>query len=189
MKVRSSGIRKPQMWDSLFDIDMVLRKLQVDSHVQMLAEVGSGLGTFTIPAAKKISGKVYAFDIDEEMIAYLNQRLEEQQIKNVIPVLRDVLDDTTGLDNNTVDYVMLFNILHYEKPEEFFNEAYRILNPGGKIGIMHWRSDITTPGGPEMSIRPKPEDILNHIDDSKFEIIQQPLMLEPYHYGMVIAKK
>ena len=79
---------------------------------------------------------------------------------NVILEHRDILIQTTGLADNSVDYVMLFNILHHESPDDFLNEAYRILKPNGKVGILHWRSDIETPRGPDLSIRPKPDQIL-----------------------------
>ena len=83
---------------------------------------------------------------------------------------------------------MLFNILHHELPLDFINEAYRILKPTGKIGIIHWRSDISTPRGPDLSIRPKPEQIVNWIDEHKFLIYKQPFIVEPYHFGLIISK-
>ncbi len=87
---------------------------------------------------------------------------------------RDILAQTTGLVDNSVDYVMLFNILHHESLLDFINEAYRILKPGGKIGIIHWRSDISTPQGPDLNIRPKPNQITNWFDQQKFRIDKQP---------------
>ncbi len=76
-------------------------------------------------------------------------------IFNVILEQRDVLTQTTGLADNSIDYVMLFNILHHESPNDFLNEAYRILKPNGKVGILHWRSDIETPRGPHLTIQTK----------------------------------
>ena len=48
---------------------------------------------------------------------------------------REILSQTCGLPENSIDYVMLFNILHHDSPLEFINEAYRIFNPKGKIVI------------------------------------------------------
>jgi ubiquinone/menaquinone biosynthesis C-methylase UbiE len=84
---------------------------------------------------------------------------------------------------------MLFNILHHESPLDFINEAYRILKQNGKVGIIHWRSDVDTPRGPDLSIRPKPSQILQWIDKSKFSIYKEPVVIEPYHYGLVITKR
>jgi ubiquinone/menaquinone biosynthesis C-methylase UbiE len=40
-------------------------------------EIGCGYGTFTIPAANQIKGKVFAFDIEDEMIEVLNQKIKK----------------------------------------------------------------------------------------------------------------
>jgi ubiquinone/menaquinone biosynthesis C-methylase UbiE len=92
------------------------------------------------------------------------------------------------LADNSVDYVMLFNILHHDLSSDFLNESYRILRQNGKIGIIHWRSDILTPRGPNLSIRPKPEQIIEMIDIKRFRIAKKPFILEPFHYGLVISK-
>lgn len=189
MKVRDSGMPEETKWNDFFNIDLLLCELEIDSRIIDLVEVGSGYGTFTIPAAKRIQGKLYAYDIEKELIGILNQKLEDQQISNVISKQRDILDQTTGLSDNSVDYVMLFNILHHDSPSDFMNEAYRVLKPEGKIGIIHWRSDITTPRGPKLNIRPKPEQIVEWIDTQKFRIDKPPFVIEPYHFGLIISKR
>lgn len=188
MKVRDSGMPDAELWNRFFNVDKILSELEINQHINKLVEIGSGYGTFTLPASKKISGDIYAFDIEADMISHLNHHLETLNIKNISTECRDVLVDTTGLEDNSVDYMMLFNILHYEKPEKFFDEAYRILKPNGKIGIIHWRCDIETPRGPDISIRPKPEDILDHVNYNMFEVYKAPFILEPYHYGLIISK-
>jgi tRNA G46 methylase TrmB len=49
------------MWASFFNVDLILSELQINSDINDLVEVGCGYGTFTIPAAKQITGKLYAF--------------------------------------------------------------------------------------------------------------------------------
>ena len=65
----------------------------------------------------------------------------------------------TGLSDNTVDYVMVFNILHHINPVEILVEAKRILTQNGKIGVIHWNYDENTLRGQSMNIRLKPETI------------------------------
>jgi ubiquinone/menaquinone biosynthesis C-methylase UbiE len=177
------------MWASFFDVDLILSELQINSDISDLVEVGCGYGTFTITAARKISGNLYAFDIEEEMLDIVNQKLRNESIHNVILEHRDVLIQTTGLADNSIDYVMLLNILHHESPADFLNEAYRILKSKGKVGILHWRSDILTPRGPDLRIRPTPDQILQLIDRFKFNIGKESVVIEPYHYGLVLSKK
>ena len=122
------------------------------------------------------------------MLDIVKQKLTNEHIDNVILEQRDILTQTTGLAVNSIDYVMLFNILHHDSPNDFFVEAYRILKPKGKIGILHWRSDISTPRGPDLSIRPRPDHILRLIDNKNLILQKNLLLLEPYHYGLIISK-
>lgn len=188
MKVRDSGMPEEQRWNDFFRIDHLLSAMEIDSAIVDMVEVGSGYGTFTIPSAKLIQGKLYAFDIEQDMIEYLNQKIQTEHIHNIILEKRDILAHTTGLPEGSVDYVMLFNILHHDSPLELIDEAYRILKPSGKIGIIHWRSDIETPRGPDLSIRPRPEHIIEWADVHKFQIHKHPFIIEPYHFGCIISK-
>lgn len=188
MKVRESGMPDEEFWNDFFNIELVLSKLEINSQVNNLVEIGCGYGTFTIPTAKLITGKLYAFDIENEMLDFVKQKIKNEEIDNVILEQRDILAQTTGLADNSIDFVMLFNILHHDSPTVFFNEAYRILKPKGKIGIIHWRTDISTPRGPNLSIRPKPSQILEWIDRKILQIEKEPFIIEPYHYGLIISK-
>jgi ubiquinone/menaquinone biosynthesis C-methylase UbiE len=176
------------IWSDFFNVDLIISELQISSKISDLVEIGCGYGTFTIPSAKIIKGIVYTFDIEKEMLDIVKQKLANENIHNVNLDQRDVLTQKTGLADNSIDYVMLFNILHHESPIDFINEAHRILKPKGKIGILHWRSDISKPRGPDLTIRPKPEQILQWIDKLKFKIDKEPVVIEPYHYGLVISK-
>jgi ubiquinone/menaquinone biosynthesis C-methylase UbiE len=164
-------------WTEFFNINLVLSELEVNSEILDLVEIGCGYGTFTIPGAKLIKGKWYGFDIEKEMIDIVTTRLRQVKSGNVVLEQRDILAQTTGLSDNSIDYIMLFNILHHDDPNDFFNEAFRILKPQGKVGILHWRSDITTPRGPDLSIRPKPD-----------QICKEPEIIEPYHFGLILSK-
>ena len=131
---------------------------------------------------------MYAFDIEDEMIDILNQKIQNKQIDNIRLEKRDILAHSTALPDNSIDYVMLFNILHHESPMELIDEAYRILKSNGKIDIIHWRSDISTPRGPDLNIRPKPEQITTWFDKQRFQVEKQPFIIEPYHFGLIISK-
>lgn len=189
MKVRDSGMPDEEMWSSFFDVNMILKELLIDADVCHMAEIGCGYGTFTLPAARLISGNLYAFDIDRKMIEYVQSKQLNEKIDNIILEERDILTDTTGLEDDVIDYVMLFNIVHHHTPSDFFEECHRILKPQGRIGIIHWRSDIETPRGPDLSIRPRPEQIIEWMDHTKFQVDKEPFMLEPYHFGLILRKR
>ena len=187
MKIRESGMPKEEQWEKFFDPRSILEHLGLNRSVKDVADLGCGYGTFTIPAAQIISGKVYAIDIEAEMVKAVEQKAEELNLKNIEPVLRDFVAEGSGLKDSSVDFVMLFNILHLDKPTELLKDSYRILKTGGKVGIIHWTYDASTPRGPPMSIRPKPEQIRNWAESAGF-IFEKQLDLKPYHYGLLLKK-
>lgn len=177
------------MWEGFFDPCRVLRLLGLDASVADAVEFGSGYGTFAVPAAAIIGGTLYAFDIEPAMIEATRRHAEEKGIGNIQYHLRDFVSQGTGLPRESVDYVMLFNILHAEDPRALLREAHGILRIGGKIGIMHWNHDPETPRGPPMEIRSKPEECRKWAEQEGFDMIQPHIDLPPYHYGMVGKKK
>jgi ubiquinone/menaquinone biosynthesis C-methylase UbiE len=188
MKVRDSGMPNEEMWSEFFDARTILEQMQVTSLLDHVVDLGSGYGTFTIPVAQIVRGIVHAFDIDPEMIDLLQQKSVQLNIKNIELNLRDFIADGSGLPHFSVDYVMLFNILHHAHPEQILGETFRIMKPGAKAGIIHWRSDIPTPRGPALAIRPTPEQCKKWAFESGFSITKE-LILSPYHFGIIISKQ
>lgn len=187
MKIRESGMPQREMWEKFFNPRVILDTLALNSEVGNVAEFGCGYGTFTIPAAKIIKGKIYAFDIEPDMVRMTSEEAKKHGLSNIQTVWRDFMTDGSGLLDGSVDYVMLFNILHLEKPEVLLKEAKRILTKNGKLGIIHWNYDSTTPRGPSMDIRPKPEDCLRWAQNAGF-VQHNQYDLKPYHYGIVLTK-
>lgn len=95
MKVQDSGMPDEKIWNSFFDTDLILSELQIDAQINDLVEIGSGYGTFSIPAARLIKGRLYAFDIEKIMIDILKAKLSHHKIDNVIVEQRDILTQST----------------------------------------------------------------------------------------------
>jgi|SRR3989338_2556399 len=187
MKVRESGMPNEGTWSEFFEPKTIIKTLGIDNTLRDIADFGCGYGTFTIPVAQIVRGKVYALDIEQEMVRETKRKAEERNLGNVEIILRDFISEGSGLKNESVDYVMLFNILHLDNPGRLLSEAYRILRKEGKLGIIHWNYDSTTPRGPPMEIRPQPEQCIDWAMKSGFN---HPVQydLKPYHYGIVLTK-
>jgi len=188
LKIRESDMPKEEEWEKFFDPAKIFKLLGVDSTIGDVADFGCGYGTFTIPAAEIISGKIYAFDIEPEMIESVKRKAIKLNLGNVEAIVRDFLAEGSGLGDASVDYVFLFNILHLENPQSLLKEAYRILKAEGKVAIIHWNYDPATPRGPPMAIRPKPEQSRSWAESVGF-VFEEALDLESYHYGFVFRKK
>lgn len=188
MKVRDSGMPDVIYWESLFNVPLILKKMNVTNEIQTLIEVGSGYGTFTIPTSKLIGGKIKAYDIEDYMISFLSDRIAKSDTQNIDLTKCDLLANGFPHADDSIDYVMLFNILHHSAPEEFLKESYRVLRKGGQVGVIHWNFDPTTPRGPAMDIRPKPEELAEKIYAAGFSLSNEKIELPPFHYGWIGIK-
>jgi SAM-dependent methyltransferase len=188
MKIRDSGMPDERMWEAFFDASLVLRRLGLSSTTGDVADLGCGYGTFSIPAAQLTNGTVHAFDIDPEMIAATAARARSLCLSNVAAIERDFVAEGTGLKEDSVAYAMLFNVLHAEDAAGLLREAFRVLRPDGVLGIIHWVHDAGTPRGPDLSIRPRPEQCSTWARQVGFVSRESPILLPPYHYGLVARK-
>lgn len=189
MKIRDSGMPDESYWESLLRPEQTLLALRFDDRLRDVVEIGCGYGTFTIPAAREIVGLLTAIDIEPDMVQRTQSRALEAGVSNVRVILRDVLHDGIGLPTESQDACLLFNILHTEEPVRLLSEAARVVRPGGAVLATHWRYDETTPRGPNLDIRPRPEQIRRWAMESKqFETPAETIELPPYHYGLRLKK-
>jgi SAM-dependent methyltransferase len=176
-----------EVWQGFFDAETVLRKLGLASTCGNVVDFGCGYGTFTIPAARIASGVVYALDIEPEMVKAT--KAKAACLNNIEVRQRDFVVEGSGLPDGSVDYAMLFNILHAEERMMLLQEAWRVLKEGGTLAVIHWNHDPSTPRGPTMSIRPRPEDCRSWVERIGFELLPPGLIdLPPYHYGFVFRR-
>jgi ubiquinone/menaquinone biosynthesis C-methylase UbiE len=189
MKTRESGMPEEEMWREFFDPEAILRALKLTPLCRDTVDFGCGYGTFTIPAARIICGTVHALDIETDMMSATQIKAQVEGLRNVSVYLRDFVSEGSGLPPASTDYAMLFNILHAEQPEWLLRESYRVLAPGGLLGIIHWKYDSSTPRGPSIEIRPRPEQCRDWAVKVGFRLIDPGVIeLPPYHYGIVLKR-
>jgi SAM-dependent methyltransferase len=177
MKVRDSGMPEETYWESLFDVPLILERLGIDESLNDVAELGCGYGTFSIPIARAISGTLYTFDVDPAMLARTRYRAGDLQITCQE---RDVMEAGFGVD---VDAVLLFNILHCEQPIRLLRHAADAANI---VFVIHWRYG-ETPRGPDLSIRPRPEQIVAWA--TEVGLHSGPVIdLPPWHFGLRLTR-
>ena len=176
-------------WESLFDVPLILDALGISSRLGDVVELGCGFGTFSLSVAERISGNLFTFDIDPAMVVRTAERANSMGLTNLVCSERDVLDDGFGLPPGSVDAVLLFNILHCEAPETLFRHAAQVVRAGGHVFVIHWRFDARTPRGPDLSIRPHPEQIIAWANaDRRLQMAGAPIDLPPWHYGLRLTK-
>jgi SAM-dependent methyltransferase len=188
MKIRDSGMPSESVWQSFFDPEIILIKLGLKPDMEKVVDFGCGYGTFSIAAAKLTNAKIYALDIDAEILELATNSALKQGLGNIRFKKRDFVSNGTEHAAQSIDFAMMFNLLHMEHPQVLLAEAHRILKPNGKLAIMHWNHDASTPRGPALSIRPKPDQIVNWAKSAGFSTHAVNVIdLPPYHYGLVVS--
>jgi len=121
------------------------------------------------------------------MVERVNRLAKQQALTNLVAIDRDVVQLGTGEDNQSHSGVMIYNLLHLENPIALLKEAYRNLKVGGCLSVIHWRSDIDTPRGPSLDIRPTPEQTMQWMEKAGFQNIKLVDIEQscPYHYGVL----
>lgn len=151
-------------------------------------DVGAGIGYFSIAASEIIgeNKKVYAVDTSEEMLEELKRRIQKENINNILPMNGNKYN--TDIENNSVSYIFMSNVLHEVEDKELFLKNYlEKLKPDGKIGIVEFKKKEISKGPPvehKISIN----QLRNYYKRLNLEIIKE-VDINDFQYGVVGKKK
>lgn len=106
-----------------------------------IADIGAGSGYHSTLLSNMVgNGKVYAVDVEPEMIAYLNERIKREGKKNIIPVLST--EKAVSLPANSMDMMLLVDVYHeFSFPYEMTRSMLEALKPGGKLVLVEFRAE------------------------------------------------
>ena len=175
-------------WAGFFDCEAVIGKLMGATEMRgNIIEFGCGYGSFTIPTARHTCGLVTALDIEPAMITLVREKAARLELHNVRAELRDFVAEGAGVEAGSQAHAMIFNLLHLAQPVALLREAYRTLHHDGVLSVMHWRSDIPTPRGPPLEIRPIPEQCRQWMQDAGFRAVESVELRDacPFHFALV----
>lgn len=116
-----------------------------------VADVGAGSGYMTVRLARRVgpTGKVYATDLQPEMLALLRQRLTRDRITHVEPVLGTV--DDPRLPPASIDLILMVDVYHeFAQPQIMLRRMREALRPGGRLVLLEYRKE-----DPAVPIRPE----------------------------------
>lgn len=137
---------------------------------QLILDFGCGVGHYTIPVAKVVGkeGKVYAVDKDGEALDKLTQIAESKGLRNIF-IIRTSGDLKIDLKDESIDTVLLYDVLHYMQPQErreIYNEVYRILKIDGLLLVYpkHHKRDESLWNLADMEL----EDVIKEIESANF---------------------
>jgi ubiquinone/menaquinone biosynthesis C-methylase UbiE len=121
--------------------DLLISELDLKPGMAV-ADIGAGTGYHSSRMAQVIgkSGKVFAVDIQHEMLALLDKSMKSQNISNVVPVLGSEKDPK--LPTASLDLIIMVDVYHeLEYPAEMLRAMVAALKPKGRIAFVEFREE------------------------------------------------
>jgi ubiquinone/menaquinone biosynthesis C-methylase UbiE len=118
----------------------LIKNLQLHPGMNV-ADIGAGSGYHSRLISKQIGkGKVFAVDVEPAMLVYLKQRIDQENLSNITPVLGTSI--SVSLPNESVDMMLLVDVYHeFSHPYEMSQSMFNALKPQGKLVLVEFRAE------------------------------------------------
>jgi ubiquinone/menaquinone biosynthesis C-methylase UbiE len=118
---------------------------------QTVADIGCGSGYFSVHLAKRVgdTGKIFATDLQPEMLALLDKKVRAAHLTNITPILATV--DDARLPPSSIDIALFVDVYHeLTHPLLTMTQVKAALHPGGKVVLVEYRAE-----DPNVDIKPE----------------------------------
>ncbi|HSF44396.1 MAG TPA: methyltransferase domain-containing protein [Chitinophagaceae bacterium] len=152
----------------------------------VIADIGAGSGYYTVRLSKLAgSGKVYAVDVEPEMIKYLDQRITKDKLTNVITILGTEKD--VHLPASSINLMLLVDVYHeFAFPYEMGRSMLDALKPGGVLYLVEFRAE--DPKVPIKAVHKMSEkQAVKELEAAGFQFVRNITNL-PWQHCMVFRK-
>jgi ubiquinone/menaquinone biosynthesis C-methylase UbiE len=152
-----------------------------------VADVGAGGGWFTIRLARRVgpNGRVYAEDIQPEMIVSIEQRVKREELVNVETRSGTASDPKLPKGLNAV--LMVDTYPQIREPITVLTSIAASLAPNGKLGIVDFKPDGAGGPGPDLSERSSPDVIKRQAAAAGLKLLSHETFLK-YQYLLIFGK-
>ena len=169
--------------------EVVLEAMELREGMTV-AEIGAGTGFFSRRLAKAVgpTGKVYAVDIQPEMLELLKKYAAQEGITNIVPVLGT--DTDVNLPAGSIDRLLLVDVYHeFQKPEPMLASLRRTLAPGGTVTLVEYRAEGDSASHINAKHRMTAEQVLSEWNAAGFELLNQIETLPAQHVFLFTARR
>jgi ubiquinone/menaquinone biosynthesis C-methylase UbiE len=152
-----------------------------------VADIGAGGGWFTIRIARRVGprGRVYAEDVQPQMIEAITRRVQREGLRNVEARVGD--DADPRLSANSLDAALIVDAYHeVQRPVTLLSNIRTALKPNGRLGIVNFRKDGVGPG-PPLDQRVDPDDVRRDAEAAGLRLVAHETFL-PFQYLLIFGK-
>jgi ubiquinone/menaquinone biosynthesis C-methylase UbiE len=120
--------------------DAAIKQMELSPNT-VVADIGAGSGYYTFRIAKQVpQGKVYAVDIQDEMLTLLKNKKQATNADNV-EIIKGT-DSSVNLPENSIDVAIMVDVYHeLEYPHEILQSLYKALKKDGKLILVEYRGE------------------------------------------------
>jgi SAM-dependent methyltransferase len=120
--------------------DLLVEELRLQPGMAV-ADIGAGSGYLSRRMAPIVgSGRVFAVDVQPQMVALLTELSQKPEFKNLVPILGDT--DDVKLPAASIDLAVLVDVYHeLSYPYEIMRSLIRALKPGGSLVLVEYRGE------------------------------------------------
>ncbi len=155
-----------------------------------IADFGSGSGHYSLAAAKALmsTGRVYAIDVNKDLLTKLKNHASHDGMYNVEVIWGDIeKPNGTKLRDGSVDFVFLSNILfQLDDKDMVVKETKRVLKQGGRVLVVDW-SDSFGGIGPTPKMVVKKDKAMELFEKTGFHLDRE-ISAGSHHYGFIYKK-
>jgi arsenite methyltransferase len=155
---------------------------------EVVADIGAGSGYFAWRFTHHVGdkGKVYAVDINPDMIVYMNRRFRDMQLKNIATVLA-APDDPFLMDASIDRFFFCDTWHHIENKTQYLTLMKKMLKPEGQVIMIEFhKKELTV--GPPVEMKIAREDLVRQMETNGFKLAKEHTFL-PYQYFLVFTLK
>lgn len=156
----------------------------------VVGEIGTGTGFFARRLARAVapSGRVYANDIQPEMLEKLRELAAAERITNIVPVLGSEAD--LNLPEGQMDWILLVDVYHeFQQPEEMLAALRRSLKPNGRVALVEYRLEGDSASHISIEHRMSVEQVLAEWQPAGFTLMETIETLPSQHLFLFTLRR
>ncbi len=164
--------------------DEVLNALHLQS-TSRVADLGAGTGYFSVRIAKAVpQGRIFAVDIEPDMLRYLHERAQRDHLSVLVPVQASA--ESANLPE-PVDVVLVVDTYHHiDNRTAYFARLRESLRADGRLAIVDFKMD--SPDGPPPDARVSPDRVTAELSAAGYSLVASHEFL-PRQYFLVFQRK